>query len=114
MENEDKKMGMSDSDNGKCEECMKHWHAHGHCPMCAMGGGWHCGHMGKFIILKIIVCLIILLTVLWVGIKIGELKVSYDLYRPNGVYMMRGINPEAWYGVAGGCLTTSTLSAPTK
>jgi hypothetical protein len=71
--------------------------------------------MGGHKLIKIIIGIIILAVVFWAGVKIGEIKSFYEVYLSRGIYMMRGISPESWYGMMGYyALPTSTSVTPSK
>ncbi len=103
---------MKHPEGCRCYDCMgydhmRHMHMNG---MCCHG------YMGGHKLIKIIIGLIILVVVFWAGVKIGEIGALYGVYSPRGIYMMRGISPDSWYGMMGGyyALPTSTTAAPTK
>lgn len=103
--------GMKHPEGCRCDECAGYGHMH-HMHM----NGMCChGYTGGHKLIKIIIGLIILAVVFWAGVKIGEIKSFYGVYGSNGIYIMRGISPEAWYGMMGyGLSATTSNPAQTK
>lgn len=85
------------------------------CGMCSSHHGCCCGHHGRYIWLRWLLGILILVIVFWVGVKVGEFKGgAYGWgYQSYGSHRMMNYNPMMMHGQGMPNMMYRTGSAPT-